>query len=291
MVLFLRIVLGIIYLFSAYSKLYPIELFEHELVNMGLSSWRFSVYFSRVIIGIEIFIGLGLILSLYPRIFAVFSQALLIVFSVFLLLLILQEKGIENCGCFGNKIVLTPQESLWKNLILTILNLPLLFTNKRAWNFKPKWVLTITFLLSFALPFIVNPVQLGSNTPQEGKIELKINKWKPFVHQGNIIEFEQGDKIVVFLSNTCPHCLIVASKLTIMQKKGEIENAYIYLWGDSEKTSRFLKYSRMDLPYQEWNDNDLLEANGGIFPTIYILKEGKLIRVIRNAYFDLNELK
>ena len=118
----LRIFLSVLFLFSAYAKLYPsaffaITTFEmKQLVPLGFSEcW--APYFSRFIIGCEIALGIGFLQPHYLRKLIIpLSALLLLVFNMHLAYSIATNTG-GNCGCFGDLLPMTPTQAFIKNLL------------------------------------------------------------------------------------------------------------------------------------------------------------------------------
>ena len=54
--------LGMVFIFSGYIKLYPIEAFELNFIDVGIANWFTAPIIARLLIGLEI--GLGLLLLL-----------------------------------------------------------------------------------------------------------------------------------------------------------------------------------------------------------------------------------
>jgi hypothetical protein len=120
----LRILLSLLFLVSAFAKLYPrpglaLEMFEFKQLTgkMGMNE-NFAAWFSRTLIGIEFALGLLLVMPHYFRkITLPASFLMLLVFNVHLFM-----SGNEgNCGCFGELIPMTPNEAIVKNFIAMIL--------------------------------------------------------------------------------------------------------------------------------------------------------------------------
>ena len=117
----IQILAGCLFIFSSVAKLAPIETFEQILVRQGLANWESVVYFSRIIIIIELFLGLSFFQNSYiKKIFTPAAIGLLLIFSAHLTYTIITEGSRDNCGCFGRLIVMTPLEALIKNIILLI---------------------------------------------------------------------------------------------------------------------------------------------------------------------------
>lgn len=119
----LRIFLSLVFLFSAYAKLYPgayfaITTFEmKQLVPLGFSECM-APYFSRFIIGAEIALGIGFLQPHFLRkLILPLSGLLLVIFNIHLAYSILNDVG-GNCGCFGDLLPMTPLEAFIKNVVI-----------------------------------------------------------------------------------------------------------------------------------------------------------------------------
>ncbi|MDB5258584.1 MAG: hypothetical protein JWM14_3279 [Chitinophagaceae bacterium] len=157
LILALRIATTVLFVFSAVAKLYPIEAFEKQLVDLGFASWSSAPYLSRAIIGFEAFLGLAFLQKNYLRSFFIpATAALLAVFCIHLGYTIYTTGNSGNCGCFGQLIKMTPLEALIKN-ILTLGLLGYLYTLTATYETKrivvPAVLLGVTYLsLLIAFP-------------------------------------------------------------------------------------------------------------------------------------------
>lgn len=118
----LRIFLSVLFLFSAYAKLYPsayfaITTFEmKQLVPLGFTECA-APYFSRFIIGAEIALGIGFLQPHFLRKLVIpLSALLLIIFNIHLAYSIISNTG-GNCGCFGDLLPMTPTQAFIKNVL------------------------------------------------------------------------------------------------------------------------------------------------------------------------------
>jgi hypothetical protein len=168
----IRIVISILFLVSAVAKLYPspyfaISTFEvKQLYTMGFSE-SIAPFFSRILIGIEIALGLLILQNNWLKKFIIPATiALLAVFVVHLSYVTFLSGGNSgNCGCFGELIPMTPIEAIVKNFIAIGLLFYLLYLLKnqdllRKNNF---WVLTTVTLASILSLFMVAPIQPKSD--------------------------------------------------------------------------------------------------------------------------------
>lgn len=115
-----RIVVSILFLLSAVSKMFPIWMFEKQLIDLGFADWCSSPYFVRLIIALELAIGVAILQKHWLKRFVIpVTVLLLVAFCVHLGVEIAAHGSSGNCGCFGQLIPMTPVEALIKN-ILTI---------------------------------------------------------------------------------------------------------------------------------------------------------------------------
>ena len=53
--------MGLVFIYSGYTKLYPIEPFEFTFVDLGIAGWKSAPFIARFMIGLEFLIGFLLI--------------------------------------------------------------------------------------------------------------------------------------------------------------------------------------------------------------------------------------
>lgn len=164
----IRIVISVLFLVSAMAKLYPspyfaISTFEvKQLYTMGFSE-AISPYFSRILIGIEIALGLLILQNNWLKKFIIPATiALLAVFVAHLSYVTFLSGGNSgNCGCFGELIPMTPIEAIIKNIlaIAMLLYLGYLIKNQDLATKNNFWILTSVTLASILSLFMMAPIQ------------------------------------------------------------------------------------------------------------------------------------
>lgn len=120
----LRILLALLFLVSAVAKLYPspyfaITTFESRqlIQEMGFNA-TFAQYFSRILIGGELALGILLLQRHYfKRLIIPASALLLLIFCAHLTYTIASGGNTGNCGCFGSLLPMTPLQALIKNIV------------------------------------------------------------------------------------------------------------------------------------------------------------------------------
>ncbi|MBA5793195.1 DoxX family protein [Flavobacterium sp. xlx-214] len=182
----IRIIISVLFLISAVAKLYPspyfaISTFEvKQLYPMGFSEDA-AVFFSRILIGIELALGILLLQNNFlRRIVIPATMLMLVVFTVHLTIDTIQTGGNSgNCGCFGSLLPMTPIEAIIKNVFAIILLIIYLYIAPKTIDEKSNfWVLTtITFASILAL-FMMAPIQPKATEVVDEEIEtpLEVNE-------------------------------------------------------------------------------------------------------------------
>ena len=122
-----RIIVGGLFIFSGFVKLVdPIgsqykfeEYFSEGVLNLEFLI-PYALPFAIFLIIAEIVLGVALLVG-WKRKFTVNSLKLIILFFLFLTWYSAYYDKVTDCGCFGDAIKLTPWETFWKDIILTIL--------------------------------------------------------------------------------------------------------------------------------------------------------------------------
>jgi uncharacterized membrane protein YphA (DoxX/SURF4 family) len=112
LLLVLRIVLGAVFVYAAYTKLrYPWQLFAMSIDSYELLPLWAVTFLARTLPWAELAIGVLLVAGRWLRLSTTVTTLLLLVF--FVLMIRAYAKGMEiNCGCFG------PGEAIsWKTLV------------------------------------------------------------------------------------------------------------------------------------------------------------------------------
>lgn len=269
------VLLGLVFIFSAIVKLYPVEPFEYTFVEAGIGSWKQSVFIARIFIGLELASGVLLLGNFMFRKFTIpFVAALLMAFNIYLLLQWYKFGNNGNCGCFGEFLQLTPLEGIIKNIVLLLV---CGFVYKFHKGFSFKYIRMVSFALvifSLIIPFVLNPVDLETSAQHySGRLHYKLNLDLLYNDANNIppkVELRQGKWIIVFMSLTCPHCRIAAKKLRIMKEKNPALPIHLVLNGDEEQLEGFFRDTRaQNLSWSRFNGaKNFIQLAGTELPAI-----------------------
>lgn len=157
--------MAFMFLLSAVAKLYPspnlaLPTFEvKQLIPMGFSETG-AAYFSRILIGCELALGILLLQKNYfKRLVIPVSFLMLLVFSIHLSYEIASSGNSGNCGCFGSLLPMTPVQALIKNIIGMAL-LVILYSKTSKENDQLNFlVVAVVTLVSVLGIFLVGPIQ------------------------------------------------------------------------------------------------------------------------------------
>jgi uncharacterized membrane protein YphA (DoxX/SURF4 family) len=156
-----RILISGVFLLSAFTKFWPsFTGFEKQLVDLGLCSWCGAHYLARLIVALELAIGIGILQPHFLKSFVIpITILLLVAFCVHLSIEIYKHGNQGNCGCFGQLIQMTPLEAIIKNVVTIIMLVYLFFKVKDKARGENKFInllfiYSVSALLMFALfPF------------------------------------------------------------------------------------------------------------------------------------------
>lgn len=291
--------IGCIFLFSGYSKLYPIEPFEYTFVDLGIGNWETAPFISRFLIGVEVYLGILFLFNFgIKKTGYRLANLLLILFSVYLIGLMLFTGNKGNCGCFGTMLVMTPFQALVKNIGM----LGILFwlkKNHEGWEVG-KWNRTILLLLigvSIALPFILNPVELNYSKSYLDKKQDQFSMELDTLYKYASLnvppkELSNGKHVIAFLSLTCKHCRIAANKMRIIHERNPSLSFYFVLNGKKENLAEFFEDTHTeDIAHCMLNGRAFIYLAGTELPGIYLVNKGMVEHQLNYFTLDQQELE
>jgi len=118
-----RIIVGLVFVASAITKYLSIDAVDLFVYEHQIFSWEVTTFVTRLLIVVEVYIGLMLIIGIYARQVKWLSIIMLVLFSIYVLLKpILFNVDNENCHCFGTVLLLNNTQTLIKNVILLLIS-------------------------------------------------------------------------------------------------------------------------------------------------------------------------
>jgi uncharacterized membrane protein YphA (DoxX/SURF4 family) len=162
-----RILLGLLFLFSGFSKgfdpLGTAYRIEDYFIAYG-TDWMMpsAVFFSFLLNTAELLLGGLLILNVKPRITAWLVFLMMIFFTI-----TTWNDAINNpvpdCGCFGDALVMSNWQTLYKNIVIIALVL-LIFTNRKllttSYRTRTEWTLAVGLAALFITFQFLNYINL-----------------------------------------------------------------------------------------------------------------------------------
>ena len=236
-----RFIVGFLFIFSGLIKAndpsglsYKMQEFFEVWNWHGLND--FTLALSILMIAFEIIAGVAVLLGWQMRLFS-WLLLLLIIFFTFLTAYALFSGKIRSCGCFGDCIPLTAQQSFIKDLLLLVLILFIFrYRNQVKPLLKPMAcvaILLATTIFSFASQWYVLkylpvvdclPYKIGKNIPEQmktpaGAIPDSTVITYQYEKQGQPIEFT-ADKFPADFDDSLYHFVKRYDKLV---RKGNAE--------------------------------------------------------------------
>jgi hypothetical protein len=291
--------MGCVFIFSAYTKLFPIEPFEYTFVDLGIGNWQMAPFIARFLIGFEFLIGILLVLNIrLKKLTYKLGMITLLVFCIYLLLQILISGNKGNCGCFGSTIEMTPLQALLKNIIMLAVFAGL-YKLHEGFSFGKfsKYIIGVLFLTTMALPFILNPVKLDYSETYlrepgtDFKLELDTLYNNALVNTPPK-ELVKGKYVIAFLSLTCQHCRVAAKKIHIMHQRNPAIPFYFVLNGKPENLDAFYTDTQtQDIPYCMLKGSHFIYLAGVNLPTIYLINNSMVETRVNYMILDQQEIE
>ena len=272
----LLLFISVVFIYSAYSKLYPAEPFELFVFSHSFLNWLNSTIIVRILIGVEFSIGLLLLFNIYTKRILQITVILLSIFTLYLFYIYFFDKNISDCKCFGEKLILTPLQSILKNIVLIGLSIYLIIKNK-SFNFKyKKIVLILGLITSMTIPFILSPPDGFIDTSYKNKLshnKIDSNTIGDFYFQNKHLSFKKGKAMVCFFSPGCPFCQMAAQKISISVQKRKVDFPIFYIfYGDSTNLNLFWETSHSQkFPYKIINTGLFFSYSGNSLPSILFI--------------------
>jgi hypothetical protein len=203
-----RIILAGTFLYSAIVKYLEPGLFEVMLMEKGIASdMQMSVYLTRLLIAIELSLGLLYLQTRYlKRVVTPFTILMLSSFTAYLIYLVVIGDN-TNCGCFGNSVKTTPLQSILKNFVLGCLAL---FVHRAKPPDRGRSFLPYSFVLC---AFGISLLSIRDLSVKD----TKLLKYTHFENKGTV-DLADGDKLVTIMNLECDHCQKAASEISAFKR-------------------------------------------------------------------------
>ena len=273
----LQLLLGITFLFSAYTKAVGPGFFEITLMDQGIAPDRIiASYLARFFIGLEFALGFLMLLPFYVKRLMQFTFFLLGGFTLHLIYL-WSIGDTDNCGCFGEMISMTPEQSIIKNMIMLAIAFVVF---RKAQTKKIKIIIPIVFSAATIISmWIILPIPNHKEFPFES--------FTHFETRGRV-DLSSGENLVAIFNLDCEHCQQAATELGELKRNQENfpELYVLYFQEGSTTVEDFESITQSSFPYDLIEVNTFFDLIGDSPPRVYYLKDGKVLGI-----WDLNILR
>lgn len=143
-----RILFGIVFIFSGFVKaidpLGSTYKFQDYFLAFG-TEWMFplALPFAVIMSGLELVIGLAILLGLKTR-YTAWGGLLFMAFFTPLTLYIALKDPVPDCGCFGDALIISNWDTFYKNIVIMAAAILIFAYRKRIkplWSEKKDWYL------------------------------------------------------------------------------------------------------------------------------------------------------
>jgi hypothetical protein len=274
----IKYLLGVVFLFSAYSKAVGPGLIEIILIDHGVTDSReIAAALTRILIGFEFGLGVLFFLPYETKRFTLPLAALfLTVFTFYLLYTEFILGDSQNCGCFGSTIAMSPIESAFKNAALLIL-VYIVHRHEKTSRKNPM-VPAAALIIAVAVTFIAVPVKSADDFP--------FSNYTHFEGAGRA-DLSSGDKFVAVFNTECEHCQELAREIAGSDKDRKFASKLFTLFYSEGEVSvdSFKTLTGYDYPYRLIDTDEFFDLIGSSPPRIYVIRNG-VVKDILDDNFD-----
>ena len=276
----IRLLLGVFFIGTAVLKLLSIDNFEIYIYSFGIVNFVTVTLLSRLLIFIELLIGISLILKICFKQIWWLTILMMVGFTLFLIYAAIFRND-SNCHCFGDLIELDPRQSIIKNIITIAL---LFFIRKeQSLDYKPvlkKWLVGVSIAVSFIIPFVLVPMDIIYNRIYSEKENINTDAFYENLNDSAYVELHQGRYLINYALAGCKYCRIGAEKVTMMIDRHGISHDRLkfFIGGSDEAIDKFIEITGTS-DYQHWKipAPQFMAITFGQFPLYVFIEDGKVM--------------
>lgn len=275
----MKMLLGLLFIVSALSKLFDMDTFEVYVFSYGILSLNFSFIAARLVVVAELLLAIGLLSNIWNRFVNCCTMLMLIGFTLFLGYAALIGRT-DSCQCMGPLLSINPIQSILKNALLILWMLPVM--KVEPWQWQPRWYLWVLALVApFAFVFIISAPDnwmfpRGQEAYNAEELEMLIGDKGAMAEQ----ELTHGSHVVAFLTPGCPYCKLADQKLTAIFDRNGLDSAaltYIVPAGDTIAADISIDSSSFGRMAYRVPRIPFVKITYGERPKILIMKQGEVV--------------
>ncbi len=277
----IRLLLGVFFIGTAVLKLLSIDNFEVYIYSFGIVNFVTTTVLSRLLIFIELIIGISLILKIFYKKIWWLTVLMMAGFTIFLIYAAIFRND-SNCHCFGSLIEMNPSQSIIKNIIVLILIL--IIKNEKSHNYRPvlkKWLVAGTLVVSLVVSFVLFPIDIIYNKIYSEKENVNTVAFYESLSDSTYVDLQHGRYLINYALAGCKYCKIGAEKATMMLDRHGIvhDKLKFFVGGSDEAISRFLEITGTS-DYEHWkiSAQQFMAITYGKFPLFVFIEDGKVVK-------------
>ena len=283
----IRLLLGVFFIGTAVLKLLSIDNFEIYIYSFGLFSFTWTTFFSRLLIFIELIIGISLVFKIWFKKIWWLTVLMMVGFTLFLVYAAIFRND-SNCHCFGDLIELDPMQSIVKNIIVLVLLS--LIRNEQSHDYKPllrKWLSAWILLVSLVVSFVLMPMDVIYNRIYSDKENVNTVAFYESLNDStyfdgeNLMDVSDGRYLINYARAGCRFCHLGAEKLVLMLDRHDIphDRVKFVIGGNDDAIVRFIeKTGTSDYGHWKIPAPKMMSVTYGEFPLYVFVEDGKIIQ-------------
>ena len=266
----MQILLAVTFIFSAYTKAVGPGFFEITLMDQGLAPSRvLAGHMARFFIGLEFALGFLMLLHFYVKQLMQITFLMLGGFTVHLIYL-WAIGDTENCGCFGEMISMTPEQSILKNLVMLAVAF-VVYKTAQTRNISKIIPLGFTGATILSMWLFL---------PMPNHEDFPFENFTHFEPKGRV-DLSSGEKLIAILNLDCEHCQEAAKNLGKLQRQHEnFPELYVLFYQEGSTTvAGFESITQSSFSHAFIDVNTFFDLIGDSPPRIYYLNNGTVAEI------------
>ena len=277
----IRLLLGVFFIGTAVLKLLSIDSFEVYIYSFGIVNFITTTFLSRLLIFIELLIGISLVLNICHRQIWWLTMLMMAGFILFLVYAAIFRND-SNCHCFGNLVELNPLQSIVKNII--VIALLIMIKDEQSHDYKPvlrKWLMALTLVVSFVISFVLLPMDVIYNKIYSDNEEVNEVAFYESLSDSTYVDLRQGRYLINYVLAGCQYCRLGTEKATMMLDRHGISHDRLrfFVGGSDEAISKFIEMTGTE-DYEHWKipAPQFMAITYGKFPLFVFIEDGKIVK-------------
>lgn len=291
-------VIGLVFILSALLKAVDLESFGIQISYLGFTRNPVLVQGLAVfVLALECVLGALALAGVWRKVVHPTLLALLVSLTgvivygwVF--------KGLEDCGCFGKFIKMSPSVSIAKNLILLALLGGVYVKRDRIGSLTaglhlPPGLFNLRKAIAIATCAVAFLSALAYGLQKEAKQETaglsvvsshssdkdRLFARFQFSYEGRQWDLSKGEYIVAMLSDSCSHCQESVNGLNHLPETAPgLPPVVSFILGEEETLEQFRQQFTPQFPTTLLPPLEFFELIGNAPPRFYVIRDGRVIK-------------